>query len=541
MITVIAFLFFYLSIYFLGRGILFIFKFKLKDIYDIPLNILYPIFGLFYLGNMTLLVNFFFPISPLVSSILLAFPLILNFFKLEKMKFNFSIKNLSIFFFTPIVLGVSSSNINLAYDAGLYHLNHQKWLQTEKIVFGLSNNHNRFGYSSIIEHINVNFWLENNFILLHFSNLVFIVVFFQIIYLLLFTKYFKFSVSILIYGLLDNFGFNGGKNGYIEIESIAKQDTPFAIMFIISTYFIYRILIQNRNVSKDVLAVVFIFCLFSIELRLLGFINVLFLVFVLLKKLKLLDTLKVIFIDNFLSVFIGIVFVVKNLITSSCMFYPVKITCFDFLPWSTGNYSSPGAENDALADFHIALTRDNYMNWFSEWTNKEVNFIVFKNAMLTFSIIVLFNVIYKFIKREDADKNAVFLFIYFILSLVVWIITSPGIRFGVGIFLTFVLFISFLYKSEKNNLLNKNIILSSIMYFVVLGLVPQTNNYFSLMENLFEGKIRHVEVPEVVYKTNVGGYGVLPEKGDQCWVNLECVRNKTLSKEKYFSYVIFKR
>ena len=46
------------------------------------------------------------------------------------------------------------------------------------------------------------------------------------------------------------------------------------------------------------------------------------------------------------------------------MFYPVKITCFDFLPWSTGNYSSPGAENDALADFHIALTRNNYMNWF---------------------------------------------------------------------------------------------------------------------------------------------------------------------------------
>ncbi len=541
MITVIAFLFFYLSIYFLGRGILFVFKFKLKDIYDIPLNILYPIFGLFYLGNITLLVNFFFPISPLVSSILLAFPLILNFFKVEKMKFNFSIKNLSIFFFTPIVLGVSSSNINLAYDAGLYHLNHQKWLQTEKIVFGLSNNHNRFGYSSIIEHINVNFWLENNFILLHFSNLVFIVVFFQIIYLLLFTRYFKFSVSILIYGLLDNFGFNGGKNGYIEIESIAKQDTPFAIMFIISTYFIYRILIQNRKVSKDVLTVVFIFCLFSIELRLLGFINVLFLVFVLLKKLKLFDTLKVIFIDNFLSVFLGIAFVVKNLITSSCMFYPVKITCFDSLPWTTGNYSSPGAENDALADFHIALTSDNYMNWFSEWTNKEVNFIVFKNAMLTFSIIVLFNVIYKFIKREDTDKNAVFLFIYFILSLVVWIITSPGIRFGVGIFLTFVLFISFLYKSEKNNLLNKNIILSSIMYFVVLGLVPQTNNYFSLMENFFEGQIRHVEVPEVVYKTNVGGYGVLPEKGDQCWVNLECVRNKTLSKEKYFSYVIFKR
>ena len=131
----------------------------------------------FYLGNITLLINFFFPISSLISYLVLVLPLLLNLLRLRKIKLNLSIKNLATFFFTPLVLGVSSANINLAYDAGLYHLNHQKWLQTEKIVFGLSNNHNRFGYSSIIEHINVNFWLENNYILLHFANLVFIVVF----------------------------------------------------------------------------------------------------------------------------------------------------------------------------------------------------------------------------------------------------------------------------------------------------------------------------------------------------------------------------
>ena len=81
------------------------------------------------------------------------------------------------------------------------------------------------------------------------------------------------------------------------------------------------------------------------------------------------------------------------------------------------------------------------------------------------------------------------------------------------------------------------------MYFVVLGLVPQTNNYFSLMENLFEGKIRHVEVPEVVYKTNVGGYGVLPEKGDQCWVNTKCTMEKvsTVLDDKSFFTVASKK
>jgi len=540
MITIVAFLFFYLSIYFLGRGIFNIFNCKLKNIYDIPINILYPIFGFFYLGNLTLLINFFFPINSFVSYFLLALPLILNLRDVQQMKLSISIKNLSAFLFTPLILGISSANINLAYDAGLYHLNHQKWLQTEKIVFGLSNNHNRFGYSSIIEYINVNFWLENNYILLHFVNLTFIVVFFQIIYFLLFTKYFKFSVSILIFGLLDNFGFNGGKNGFIEVESIAKQDTPFAIIFIISSFLIYRLFTDSEKRIKEVLNVIFIFCLFSIELRLLGFINIFYLLFVLFNKYKISETLKVIFKDNLVTIFLGIAFILKNLITSSCIFYPVKIMCFDFLPWLTSNYSSAGAENDALANFHIALTRNNYMNWFSEWSAKEVNFIVFKNAMMTFAIIILFNVCYKLIKKECFDKRSITLFIYYIISLFIWIITSPGIRFGVGIFLTFVLFVSSLYKSKTSKFLNKNILVSSMIYFIVLSLVPQTNNYFALIDNLYDTRIRSIEVPDVTYKKNTGGYGVLPERGDQCWVNLECVRNKSVSKEKYFSYVIFK-
>jgi len=540
MITIVAFLFFYLSIYFLGRGIFNIFNCKLKNIYDIPINILYPIFGFFYLGNLTLLINFFFPINSFVSYFLLALPLILNLRDVQQMKLSISIKNLSAFLFTPLILGISSANINLAYDAGLYHLNHQKWLQTEKIVFGLSNNHNRFGYSSIIEYINVNFWLENNYILLHFVNITFIVVFFQIIYFLLFTKYFKFSVSILIFGLLDNFGFNGGKNGFIEVESIAKQDTPFAIIFIISSFLIYRLFTDSEKRIKEVLNVIFIFCLFSIELRLLGFINIVYLLFVLFNKYKISETLKVIFKDNLVTIFLGIAFILKNLITSSCIFYPVKIMCFDFLPWLTSNYSSAGAENDALANFHIALTRNNYMNWFSEWSAKEVNFIVFKNAMMTFAIIILFNVCYKLIKKECFDKRSITLFIYFIISLFIWIITSPGIRFGVGIFLTFVLFVSSLYKSKINKFLFKNILVSSMIYFIVLSLVPQTNNYFALIDNLYDTRIRSIEVPDVTYKKNTGGYGVLPERGDQCWVNLECVRNKSVSKEKYFSYVIFK-
>ena len=397
MITVLTFLFFYFLIYFLGRGISIIFKLKIKEIYDVPLNVLYPVLALFYIGNVTLLINFLFPIDTLVSLILITFPLLTNISKFSLDSLNFSIKKLTTFVFTPLIFGISSSDINLHYDAGLYHLNHQKWLQTEKIVFGLSNNHNRFGYSSIIEYINVNFWLDNNLILLHFTNLIFIVVFFQIVYLLLFTKNYKFSASLLVYGFFDNFGFNGGKNGFIEIESIAKQDIPFAIIFILSTYFIFQAFTSLEK-NKQILSIIFMLCLFSIQLRLLGFLNILFLIFVLIYKYKVARTFKIIFLENTFLVFIGFLFLIKNLITSSCLFYPISITCVNFLPWSNTKYANPITENNALADYHNAITRENYLNWFSDWTSQEVNFIVFKNVLLTFSIIIIFNLVIKFLK-----------------------------------------------------------------------------------------------------------------------------------------------
>ena len=541
MITVISFLFFYLLIYFLGRSLTLLLKIKLKKLYEIPINIMYPIIGFFYISNITLITNFFFKINSQFSALLLIIPLFFNFFLFEINKLKISIKNLSLYIFTPLVLGISSSNINLAYDAGLYHLNHQKWLQADKIIFGLSNNHNRFGYSSIIEYLNVNFWLNDNFILLHFTNLIFIVVFFQIIYILLFSKHFKFAISILIYGFLDNFGFNGGKNGFIEVESIAKQDSPFAVIFIISTYVLYKLYLDKSIIPKEKLLMIFLLTIFSVELRLLGFINVVFFFIVLIYKYKFRKSLLIIFKDNFLISLFGISFVIKNLITSSCMFYPVKITCFDFLPWSTGNYSSPGAENDALVDFHIAMTSENYSYWFREWMTKEVNNTVFKNASITFLILLFYLLFHRFKNNEKYNPASIFLLGYCIFSLIILIVTSPSIRFAVGIILSFVFYLSVVFESKTIKTRKYKVLLPTIFYFISLGLVPQTNNYFSLIENFSDTELRNIEVPEIEYSVNNIGYGVIPKSGDQCWINLECVRNKNVTKGDYYTYIIFKK
>ena len=38
------------------------------------------------------------------------------------------------------------------------------------------------------------------------------------------------SSLAIVFGILDNFGSGGGRNGFIDIESVTKQDTPFAIV-----------------------------------------------------------------------------------------------------------------------------------------------------------------------------------------------------------------------------------------------------------------------------------------------------------------------
>ena len=143
--------------------------------------------------------------------------------------------------------------------------------------------------------------------------------------------------------------------------------------------------------------------------------------------------------------------------------------------------------------------------------------------------------------KEQKDVYLGVTFVYTALSFLVWIVSAPGIRMGIGIFVMFVLFLSSIYKGEKKNNLKKKYNKSIIaFYLVVVGLVPQLNNYFALLENFNNLKIVEIKPQKINYITNSFGYGVLPEVGDQCWINLDCVRNKNVLKDNYFSYVIFK-
>ena len=530
--TSVLFISFHILLYLLGRGFVLALskiiklKFEIENTFigNLGINYYYPIIALFVIGNLTVFINFFSPINTIYIKILFVIFLFINLLDLRFVFDRDCIVNLGII---PFILSISSYGINIAQDAGLYHLNVQSWIREEKIHFGLSNIHSRYGYSSLFDYISSNFWLDNNFLLIHFINLTFIVLFFAFIYKNLFLKENVFlknlSILVIIFGILDNLGLSGGKNGFIEIEAVTKYDTPFAII-----YFITGCLIINNIFNADYeilpLTVILYLLIFAIQLRIFGVTLIpLFLILSgkVLKKYGLIKLLR----PALVSVVFVFLWIIKNILITSCLFFPVEELCFQSLPWS--DVSSAGIESSDLKNFHIFFSFDqNFGNWLNSWLSKPINYNTSINYLISVLFLLTFNfIIYKKspIRKKSFDYLLVLLCI--VTSYLIWILSAPGIRFGLGLFLLSLSLISIHYNGSNERLsLNDNLknITLGFLFLVCILLVPRLDAYSSFY-NSFEKTIQ-ITPTNISYTDNPLGWGVIPEDAkSSCWINIECI------------------
>ena len=384
MTNFIIFLTFYFVLFFSGRAFFIIIS-KFTDnnleenqkIFGVPLYFYYPIIFLFGLGNLTLFLNFFVPVSEIFIYMLLLLLIPLNLLKPINISFEkfFYINLLNLF-----ILSISSYTTGLSYDAGLYHLNFQNFIKLEKIIFGLSNFHSRLAFSSLFDYINSNFWFGDNLLFLHFVNLIFLSIFFIFVAihaLKLENDFFKISsIFLILFILLDNLGFAGGRNGSIEIEAITKFDSIFAVMFTLCNLFIFNAMNNDfKNTNEKVFLLMFV--LFSVQLRPTGYILALPLLFLIFKgmfKLK----------HFYFPCLIGMFWAIKNLILSSCLIYPVVFTCIENTIWSNKSFISMEAQ--VLRSTSLAYNFDKSpLDWFNSWGSRfEFNDTILKNFLLSF-------------------------------------------------------------------------------------------------------------------------------------------------------------
>ena len=523
MLHILYFLIFSIFLFLIGRGFVIlmhnIFKIQFNDkneIFNIPIFYFYQLFGLFYIGNFSFIYNF---ISKNNSVKFYFFLFLILFLNLKnKLNINLDITNAINFVALPSILSFSSVTIGFAYDAGLYHLNTQQWIRESNVVFGLSNLHFRYGFSSILDYISSIFWINNNFDFLHFTNLAFISSFIGIISIAIIKKITPVlsmsSLSIVIFGILDNFGKGGGRNGFIDIESVTKQDTPFGIIFYISNIFIVYCIFKRKASDFEILTLSLL-TVFGIQLRIFGSITLLFLIYLIFEirnfKFRL-------FIPSFL---LGVLWLLKNIFVSGCLLYPVEITCFGNLSWY--NSESAFLEMAELKNFHIGYSIGTPIaEWFTLWSSKEIN----GNVLFNFFIAIIFlAILFLFFGKRNTIKinrrANTFIYVYLVFIICLWIVTSPGIRLGIGIFLFIIGMIGSRFESLKFNLQNYKTYMY-LLIFMSTVLIPNIQNYTTVMKNpLIYNKISPAEV---VYVPK-DGYGVLPENGSQCWINIECVQN----------------
>ena len=446
--------------------------------------------GIIIVSFISLLLNFFTPLTTLINSVV--YLLIIVLFTV-KTKFILSKKHLNFLlissFLTSLLIVFSTIN---RPDAGLYHLPYVSIINENKIVFGLSNIHFRFGHISILQYLSA---INNNYLFLDNGisiPLASIVSFFYLYFFFDIWKIIKkkekinlsnfFSLFILIY-----IAFKISKYSEFGNEAVAH------LSFFYLIHCLLKDSLKEINFNKILLISVFAF----INKPTLGliFIAPLYIFFFQsnfnLKK-------KIFSLLSFPAVFLYLWFI-KNIIVSGCAIYPLNITCSKSLQWGnieqTINVSSEiQAWSKAWPDRNdqnVTMKEFNKnFNWLNAWTKKHLKHIL--NIIIPYTAVLLLIILYiKFKVRDILIENNKNLKTRLILCLVIsgagtfsFFFLFPLYRFGYSYIITLIsLFFIFIIKNKI--IIKQNILIFKYIFifcFVVI-IAKQTVRIFTNSKN----------------------------------------------------------
>lgn len=319
-----------------------------------------------------LLINFFLPLNIWVNSIFFIFIIIIFFiFKL------YLKKNELLFLLISSILVFLLIIFDNEYrpDAGLYHIPYIQILNENKIIIGLSNLHSRFGHISILQYLsafNFDFLRSKNGILIPSASLViflYIYFFYDILKLIkkkeLFSLGKLFSILIIIY-------ISYKINRYGEFGN----DAPAHVfLFYVISKFLYL-----KNYSTKQIWNFYIYSVFC-------FLNKIFFIFIFIIPIFLLlknpNFLKKLILS--IPSLVIFLWLIKNILISGCIIYPMKTTCFESLPWVNINtVEKAQIEGEAWAkawpqnqdkNLNMEDFSKNF-NWIKAWSSNHLLFIL---------------------------------------------------------------------------------------------------------------------------------------------------------------------
>ena len=510
----LKFVVFFTLFFLIGRGFLILFSKKLVidnlKITDLNIYIFYPVLGILIFGNYLFLLNFFLPLNNYLIFLILLM-LIPNLQSVPSYKlFKKSFRN----FFLYLLLLIPSYDLSYHYDAGLYHLNYQALLRESNIILGVSNIYGPYGIGSIYDYISAALWFDESFVLLQFVNLIFIILFYEFLTNILFTKKNKMlnnaGFALLLFSILDNFGYGGGRNGFLYIQSLGKQDISLAVLYFVTVVLIF-LSISKKVFTHFEILITTIFSLFILQLKVSGVTIFLFYLFYLYKVIKN-KVLKSKSLYSMLSIIlIGLLWSLKSLLQTGCIIYPLQISCLDNLSWYNKDYTKITLESAKA--FSISYDfNSSFVGWIERFLDYEINQIILYNFFISF--VVIYFVFFKqnILNLQSKISPIIFLSMFNIFFFLYY---GPHLRYLIATQLLLVFIIGYSRMPRFN--FHSGIIYIAVI-FSIISLV-RLNSYKSF--NAFSHPKHGIPVPELVSYDN----RYIPKEGDQCWSVIECSPN----------------
>ena len=512
----------YLFFFLVGRSFILISykKFKNKILF-LSKEIIYPIIGLIVSGNVLVILNFFIPLK---SGLVFVIFLIIVLYNLWHISFNFkkiiTFKNIFYYLIIPSILLISSFNISFHYDAGYYHLNNQNWLRNSNLIMGFVNIFWAFGMSSIYEYISAILWFDSNLLNLHYLNLIFI----HFLYLFFLdsileskNSFFK-NVSFLIIGfsILDNFGFMGGRNGFIYIEGVGKQDVVVGILFFLITMISCLFLSINEPISKLDFTIYSLLILFTIQIKLNSVIIFLLYLIIIYKQFRIRKSIKEIFQPQIITIIFGLIWLLKNYLTTGCFVFPLNVTCINNFSW----YTPESTKAFEIISKQSSLNYEfgtNFNTWFIKFSEYNFYISLIQNFLISFGILFVIRQLFFNKIKKNTYEIAVFIIFVFV-NFIYLIFFGPIPRYAIGLLMSIIGGLAIGTGSLKLRTYKSAyiLILISIVFLI------RYDSYFHFIQN--EDLIIFDPREKAQYIDQENNW-VLPDEGDQCWINLDCTMN----------------
>lgn len=427
------------------------------------------IFGSISLSVLTLLINFFIPLTPKINTLIFCIILIFGFFYIFKKKVVLK------FFYTGLLIATLSTliiTLDNIYrpDANLYHLPYTKILNDNKIIFGISNLHFRFGHTSILQYLNAIF---NNLIFNENGIILPTAIIFSAIVLYFYYEIKKNYFNNKIYVFYIFLALTYILYGYNRYSEFGNDATGHLIFLLTCSFFLKKNAdnsLRPEEISRII--VLSIFCFTLKPTLILILLIPLYYYFFFYKKYFLINTI------NIFSLFFLIIWFSKNIIISGCLIYPIEITCFDQLPWFSSdinfdfNPKIQSLENEAWTkgwpDYRgEPITQQHYVKkffWFKTWFLGHGLLIIKKISIFIIFTFIFFLILKKFENnnnnyykkyKSEIVNRLLFLFILSFSGILLWFFRFPVFRYGSSYLVIFIITI-FTLLATKINLGNKS-------------------------------------------------------------------------------------